>query len=132
MSRRSTIRASDEDRERVVERLRQAAVEGRLLAHELEERLGKAFRARTYGDLDDVVSDLPDGRAGLQRSRSRRGATVLLRQSPLVIVAVVAVAVVAVLVAAAVFVALWGGWLVIIALLTLFARRRAYGGRFRI
>jgi Domain of unknown function (DUF1707) len=124
------MRASDEDRERVAERLRKATVEGRLLAHELEERLAKAFRARTYGDLDEIVSDLPDGSATVQRSRSRRGATLLLRQSPLVIVAIVAVAVVAVLVAAAVFVALWGGWLVIIALLTLFARRRAYGGRY--
>jgi Flp pilus assembly protein TadB len=130
MSRRSTIRASDDDRERVAERLRQAAIEGRILAHELEERLGRTFRARTYGDLDEVVSDLPDGRAGVQRSGSRGGVTLLLHRSPLLIVAVVAVALVAVLVAAAVFVALWGGWLVIIGLLTLLARRRAYGGRY--
>ena len=123
------MRASDDDRERVAERLRQAAVEGRLLAHELEERLARALRARTYGDLDDVVSDLPDGRAGMQRRRSRRGVALLLDQSPLVIAVVVAVAMVAMLVAAALFVALWGGWLVIIALATLFARRGVCGGR---
>ena len=59
MARRSMLRASDEDRERVAERLRHATGEGRLLAEELEERLGTVFAARTYGELDDVVSDLP-------------------------------------------------------------------------
>lgn len=130
------MRASDEDRERVAERLRQAAVEGRLLAHELEERLARSLRARTYGELDDLVSDIPDGLAGIQRRRSRRGVALLLNQPPAVIAVLVAVAVVAVLVAAALFVALWGGWLVILALFTLFARRRVYGhrygGRFRV
>ena len=33
--------------------------EGRLLADELEERLGAAFSARTYGELDALVADLP-------------------------------------------------------------------------
>jgi hypothetical protein len=59
MARRSALRASDEDREHVAERLRDATAEGRLLAEELEERLGAVFSARTYGDLDTVVSDLP-------------------------------------------------------------------------
>jgi hypothetical protein len=59
MARRSVLRASDEDRERVADRLRHAAGEGRLLTEELEERLGDVFSARTYGELDAVVSDLP-------------------------------------------------------------------------
>lgn len=117
------MRASDEDRESVAERLRQAAVEGRLLAHELEERLARTFRARTYGDLDAVVSDIPES-SGMQRRRARRGVSLLRGQPPAVIVVVVAVAAVAVLIAAALFVALWGGWLVIVAILTLVARRR--------
>ena len=54
------IIASDLDRERVADRLRHAAAEGRLLAEELEDRLGAAFSARTYGQLDALVSDLPD------------------------------------------------------------------------
>ena len=68
------MRASDDDRERVAERLRLATGEGRLLAHELEERLAKALRARTYGELDDVVWDLPGTRAGVpeRRTPSRR------------------------------------------------------------
>jgi hypothetical protein len=53
------LRASDSDRDRVADRLRHAAAEGRLLTEELEERLGLVFRARTYGELDAVVADLP-------------------------------------------------------------------------
>src|SRR5690348_15400329 len=59
MAKRSTMRASDADREHVADRLREAAVEGRLIAEELEDRLARALRARTYGDLDPLVSDLP-------------------------------------------------------------------------
>lgn len=59
MVRRSTLRASDADREHVAERLRNAAAEGRLVAEELEDRLGGVFSARTYGQLDALVSDLP-------------------------------------------------------------------------
>ena len=59
MARRAALRASDNDREQVADRLRHAAAEGRLLTEELEERLGAAFSARTYGDLDHVVADLP-------------------------------------------------------------------------
>jgi hypothetical protein len=43
----------------VADRLRQAAGEGRLLAEELEERLARALRARTYGELDPLLADLP-------------------------------------------------------------------------
>lgn len=53
------MRASDADRERVADRLRHAATEGRLTAEELEERLHHAFSARTYGDLDPLLVDLP-------------------------------------------------------------------------
>jgi hypothetical protein len=63
MARRSALRASDADREQVAERLRNAAAEGRLLAEELEHRLGAAFSARTYGELDALVADLPRDRA---------------------------------------------------------------------
>ena len=67
MTRRATLRASDADRELIAERLRQAATEGRLLAEELEERLGTALSARTYGELDAVVADLPAPPARLTR-----------------------------------------------------------------
>src|SRR5579862_8244979 len=59
MARRATLRASDADRDQIAERLRHATGEGRLLAEELEERLEATFAARTYGELDAVVADLP-------------------------------------------------------------------------
>jgi hypothetical protein len=53
------LRASDADRERVAERLRDAAGEGRLTAEELEERLERAFAGRTDAELAPLVADLP-------------------------------------------------------------------------
>ncbi|MFI9271267.1 DUF1707 domain-containing protein [Kitasatospora sp. NPDC052896] len=53
------LRASHEDRDRVVERLRVAAGDGRLTAEELEERLDVALNARTYGELEVLLTDLP-------------------------------------------------------------------------
>jgi Domain of unknown function (DUF1707) len=54
-----SLRVADDDRERVAERLRRAAGEGRLAPDELEERLEAAFAARTQADLAPIVADLP-------------------------------------------------------------------------
>jgi Domain of unknown function (DUF1707) len=62
---RLDLRVSHDDRERVVERLRQAAGEGRLDIDELEERLERAFAARTYGDLQPLLRDIPGNRPDL-------------------------------------------------------------------
>jgi len=67
MARHASLRASDADREAVTERLRQAAGEGRLEPEELEERLDMALRARTYGELDRVLADLPAKGVSLTR-----------------------------------------------------------------
>ena len=56
---RSELRASHDDRDKVVEQLRVAAGDGRLTAEELEQRLELALRARTYGELAKLVVDLP-------------------------------------------------------------------------
>jgi hypothetical protein len=55
------LRASHEDRDRVIELLRVAAGDGRLTAEELDERVEVAFSARTYGELAALTSDLPAG-----------------------------------------------------------------------
>ena len=55
------LRASHEDRDRVIEVLRVAAGDGRLTAEELDERVASAFSARTYGELAALTSDLPAG-----------------------------------------------------------------------
>lgn len=62
MARPSNVRASDADREQIADRLRKAAAEGRLLAEELEQRIEATFTARTYGELDALVEDLPNDR----------------------------------------------------------------------
>jgi hypothetical protein len=59
MARHSSLRAADADRDAVTERLRNAAAEGRLDPDELEDRVHTALRARTYGELDLVLADLP-------------------------------------------------------------------------
>ena len=57
--RRASLRASDADRGRFVETLRQHHVDGRLTADELTERTERAYPARTLGDLDALATDLP-------------------------------------------------------------------------
>jgi uncharacterized protein DUF1707 len=74
MAKQASIRASDADRERIADHLRRAAAEGRILTEELEQRLSAAFSARTYGELDPLVSDLPVGRS---RTAARRRPTAL-------------------------------------------------------
>jgi hypothetical protein len=53
------LRASHDDRDRVVEVLTGAAGDGRLTPEELDERVGAALTARTHGELAALVSDLP-------------------------------------------------------------------------
>ncbi|WP_210581802.1 DUF1707 domain-containing protein [Streptomyces sp. GESEQ-4] len=53
------LRASDADRERVAEVLRDALAEGRLDMTEFEERLDATYKARTYGELTPITRDLP-------------------------------------------------------------------------
>ncbi|MFA3872201.1 DUF1707 domain-containing protein [Streptomyces sp. MMCC 100] len=55
------LRASDADRERVAEVLRDALAEGRLDMAEFEERLEATYSARTYGELAPITRDLPVG-----------------------------------------------------------------------
>ncbi|MGV9312541.1 DUF1707 SHOCT-like domain-containing protein [Streptomyces sp. NPDC003691] len=59
MSELPEMRASDTERERIAERLREAVAEGRLSMEEFNERLDATYRARTHGELEPIVSDLP-------------------------------------------------------------------------
>jgi hypothetical protein len=53
------IRASDSDREQVVEILRGGYTEGRLTLEEFDERTTAAYAARTWSQLRELTSDLP-------------------------------------------------------------------------
>jgi hypothetical protein len=68
MDQRDRMRAADTDRETVVARLRTALSEGRLELHEFDERVAEAYQAKTYADLDGLLTDLP-GVAPVSRSQ---------------------------------------------------------------
>ena len=53
------IRASDQERESVVDVLRDAFTDGRLTFDEFEERTASAYAARTWDQLRELTSDLP-------------------------------------------------------------------------
>jgi Domain of unknown function (DUF1707) len=128
MSKGGSLRASDDDRDQIVDRLRKAATEGRIAAEELEHRVSKALKARTYDELDETVSDLPrpGGRGTAQRGRSAGGwAVATVRENPiLLLIAIPVLAVtVAMLLAATIF------WIVLmIVFLVLGGRRRVPRG----
>jgi Domain of unknown function (DUF1707) len=87
------IRASDADRERTATLLREHHAEGRLTAEEFNDRLDRALEAKTIGELDALLADLPGidlyrlpaagirpAPPGARRPRSHHGA--LDRSSP--------------------------------------------------
>lgn len=53
------MRVGDADRERIAEQLRAAHAEGRLDLTEYDERVQRAWAARTYGELEALTTDLP-------------------------------------------------------------------------
>ena len=75
---RSQVLASDAERERTVDALRDHYADGRLESDELEERVGAAYKARTRGDLDALLSDLPSerGRRAARRAREANRAAI--------------------------------------------------------
>lgn len=56
---RDDSRASDADRQAVVERLRHAYERGRLDLSEFDDRIRRAYAARTYAELNRLASDIP-------------------------------------------------------------------------
>lgn len=115
MARRATLKASDAEREQIAERLRKATAEGRLLAEELEERLEATFSARTYGELDAVVADLPS--ASVRRRERPRHPALALDPVHVLALFIIAPVIVALVIAAAVVVATvfsaWGLLLIV-------------------
>jgi Domain of unknown function (DUF1707) len=83
-----SIRASDADRERIVEILREHSAEGRITADEFEDRMAAAYNAKTMGALAELTTDLPvdlaeHGRRQAElarRARPRRTLTARVRQ----------------------------------------------------
>ncbi|GHH68376.1 DUF1707 and DUF4190 domain-containing protein [Kitasatospora indigofera] len=57
----AAMRAAHTDRDRTVDVLKAAYAEGRLSAEEYSQRFDAANRAQTYGQLSQIVADLPSG-----------------------------------------------------------------------
>jgi Domain of unknown function (DUF1707)/Cell wall-active antibiotics response 4TMS YvqF len=79
----AAMRASDADRERVAEVLREAYVEGRLSPSEHEDRLSAVYAATTFGELVPVLTDLPVPAGTLPVPESRGVELVTHTSSPL-------------------------------------------------
>lgn len=74
------LRASDAEREAVIGVLTDAYAEGRITLDEHEERMRRAYEARTLGELSTLVLDLPNGSAALPDLDDGPVAAVLTRR----------------------------------------------------
>jgi Domain of unknown function (DUF1707) len=119
------LRVSDADRDRAVAELSEHFEAGRITADELDERTGRALRARTGKELTDLLADLPrheDPPAGTVADPGPAGPPGLARKPiPRIIIAVLAIAA---LIGSHGLAALLLPALVVL----LFIRRRARGG----
>ncbi|MGK5534009.1 DUF1707 SHOCT-like domain-containing protein [Streptomyces sp. URMC 129] len=61
LDKQPAVRASDADRDKIAAILAEALAEGRLDPEEHAERVEAAYRAKTFGELEPLISDLPAG-----------------------------------------------------------------------
>ncbi len=131
-----SIRASDADRDRVATVLRENLAAGRLTTDEFDERLEKAFAAKTIGQLEGLMTDLPATEPGGSGTSDRgggnppsaRGRFYPVRRTasrPLLVVAVLVLVIWLFSGAHASLALLW----VVAALAVLLVGRRLMGGR---
>jgi hypothetical protein len=125
MNRHGALRASDAERDQIVDRLHKAATEGRIASDELEQRVSQALKAQTYGELEATVADLPGPRRSrggqIQRQRTAgQWAVSAVRANPALILFVIPV----VAVTAAMVVAVTVVWAVLMAVVMILGGRR--------
>lgn len=121
----AAMRASDADRDAVLSSLSEHFEAGRLTTAELDERTGRAMAARTWGELGELVADLPATRT--RASASSAQPTPSGHAAPPLIVVLAGLAITtAVLVHVA-----HGGWGVIWPLLAVLLIARPMIGRLR-
>jgi len=118
------MRASDADRDAVLSELSEQFQAGRLTAAELDERAGQALAARTWGELRDLLRDLPAGRPGPQIPVAASSASPQRPSGRPALLPVPMLAGIAIAVAVSVGVThhVWGFWLLL--LFVVFVARR--------
>jgi hypothetical protein len=72
MDDRQQMRASDRDRQEVVDRLSSAVEDGRLKMEEYVDRMGRAYQAVTYCELTPLHADLPAAAQAARQAPGRR------------------------------------------------------------
>jgi Domain of unknown function (DUF1707) len=92
---RAGLRVSDADRDAVAAELAEHLKDGRLDTAEFDERVGQAVTAKTRGDLDRLLADLPRPDPGSPPSPARRAAWPLALAPVALLVILMAVASVA-------------------------------------
>jgi hypothetical protein len=85
MDKRAEMRAADVDRQAAADRLRAAMDEGRLDLLEYDTRLATAYSAVTYGDLDQLFTDLPERGARAVAPAGHRSGEVPAVWSPIAV-----------------------------------------------
>lgn len=77
----SELRASDADRERVANELREHYADGRLTMEEFDERIDGVYKAKTFGELAPLTADLPapPPDPAVQKAEERRRRVARLR-----------------------------------------------------
>jgi uncharacterized membrane protein len=123
------MRASDADRDRVAALLREHLADGRLTADEFQERLSATFAAKTFGELDELMADLPalDLHQLPDRSIAPRGPGAAARQSANDVAArtaAIGVAIGLYVVSGAAFGVWWIPWWIIILVVAIHTARR--------
>ena len=87
------LRASDEDRQRVVAELERHTAAGRLSLDEFSERVGRVYGARTHAELSQITHDLPAvTAAGVPDRRGEQRHLLLAMVLALVVIAAIGVA----------------------------------------
>ena len=72
---RGGFRASDAEREQVIDALKAAFVQGRLTKDELGTRAARVYASLTYADLAEVIADIPTALTGAPSPRAPWRAT---------------------------------------------------------
>jgi hypothetical protein len=70
----ANMRAADGDRHKIADQLKAALDEGRLSLGEYDDRVREAYAARTYGELLELVTDLPKPGLSAAEVTARRDA----------------------------------------------------------